>query len=107
MRVRYQQRCVLCKKNLVQMTWGVRIAICAPCQMKEISQPISDKAMKKFFKIDDSLYEQSAFLRSVKSGYLRFGSISPKQKDAFQKVVAELSGATPAKEEKLPEFSMA
>ena len=67
--------------------------------MKQINQPIQDEAFQKMFDIDKELYEQSAFLRSIKSNYLRFGSLSEKQIETFKKVVSELknSNASSAK----------
>lgn len=101
MPVRFQQRCAKCKKNMVQMYSAKQFPICAPCQLAEINQPISEPAMKKFFDIPHELYEQSSFLRSIKSNYLKFGNLSPKQKEMFIKVVAELKNPTkPARDKK-------
>jgi hypothetical protein len=102
MPVRFQQRCAKCKKNMVQMYSAKQFPICAPCQLAEINQPINEPAMKKFFDIPYALYEQSSFLRSIKSNYLKFGNLSPKQKEMFVKVVAELKNpsAKPVKEKK-------
>ncbi|HIG98807.1 TPA: hypothetical protein HA231_05290 [Candidatus Woesearchaeota archaeon] len=65
--------------------------------MKQINQPIQDETFKKMFDIGEKLYEQSSFLRSVKSNYLRFGSLSEKQIETFKRVAEEL--ANPAKAE--------
>jgi hypothetical protein len=46
--------------------------------------------MERFFKIPHEFYVESSFLRSIKSQYLRFGSLTPNQRDAFKKVVAEM-----------------
>ena len=59
--------------------------------MKQINQPIEDKKFKVMFDIDQKLYEQSSFLRSIKSNYLRFGSLSEKQVETFKRVAAELA----------------
>ena len=59
--------------------------------MRQISQPITDEKFKKLFDIDSKLYEESSFLRSIKSNYLRFGSLSEKQIDTFKRVSAELA----------------
>jgi hypothetical protein len=64
--------------------------ICAPCQLKEIDQPISDTRMRKFFAIPQEFYEQSQFLRSIKSQYIRFGSLTTPQRQTFLKVVKEM-----------------
>ena len=66
--------------------------------MKQINQPIQDVTFKKLFDIDQKLYEESAFLRSIKSNYLRFGSLSEKQIEVFKKVVAELKSGGNKKE---------
>ncbi len=58
--------------------------------MREINRPIEDEKFRKMFDIDQKLYEQSSFLRSIKSNYLRFGSLSEKQVEVFKKVAAEL-----------------
>lgn len=102
MPARFQQRCVKCRKNMVQMFSAKQFPICAECQMKEIDQPIAAKTMAKFFNIPKEFYEQSQFLRSIKSQYIRFGSISKPQKDAFKKVAKEFKQgkspkSTPAK----------
>ena len=51
---------------------------------------IKDAAMKKMFDIPEELYMKNAFLRDIKIKYLRFGSLSDKQLDAFKKVSKEL-----------------
>lgn len=80
--------------------------ICASCQLAEINQPIDDKVMKKFFDIPHALYEQSSFLRSIKSNYLKFGNLSEKQREMFVKVVEELKNpaAQPEKTAKKKQF---
>lgn len=90
MTIRFQQRCAKCRKNMVPMTSSRQFPICAPCQLKEIDQPITSPTMRKFFDIPHDLYVQSSFLRSIKSQYLRFGGMTPAQKEAFVKVVEEL-----------------
>src|SRR3989338_340237 len=90
MPVRFQQRCVKCRKNFVQMYSSRQFPICAPCQLAEISRPIKSKAMAAFFDIPQEFYEQSQFLRSIKSSYLRFENITPAQREAFVKVVEEM-----------------
>lgn len=90
MPVRYQQRCVKCRKNMVPMYSAKQFPICASCQLAEISGPISNKTMAKFFDIPLEFYQQSQFLRSIKSQYMRFGSLTANQKEAFIKVVKEL-----------------
>ena len=72
------------------MTSARQFPICAECQMKEISQPIADAKMRKFFDIPEDLYKESSFLRSIKSQYIRFGGMTAPQKEAFIKVVKEM-----------------
>ena len=65
--------------------------------MKQINQPITDEKFRKMFDIDQKLYEESSFLRSIKSNYLRFGSLSEKQVEMFKKVAAELANPAATK----------
>ena len=90
MRPRYKQLCAICRKNHVLISSGNQFPICTTCSMRQIDKPIEDAAFKKLFDIDQKLYESSAFLRSIKSNYPRFGSLSEKQIEVFKKVVAEL-----------------
>ena len=64
--------------------------VCVSCHMKQIDQPIDDPKFKKMFDVPASLYEQSNFLRKIKESYIRFGSLSEKQIDAFKKTVEEM-----------------
>ena len=64
---------------------------CVACEMKKINHVIDDPTFKKLFDIDIKLYEQSHFLRNIKSSYLRFGKLSEKQIEAFKKVVEDLT----------------
>ena len=105
MRVKFQQRCVRCKKNMVPMHSGRQFPICSQCQLKEINQPISNRKMAKFFDIPHDLYEHSSFLRSIKSHFLRFGSLTTSQRSTFIKVVKELKLHPPVVVKKT-EFSM-
>lgn len=90
MRPKYKQLCAICRKNHVLISSGNQFPICTTCSMRQIDKPIEDATFKKLFDIDQKLYESSAFLRSIKSNYLRFGSLSDKQIEVFKKVVAEL-----------------
>lgn len=85
----YKQQCVRCKKNFVLITSRTQFPVCYDCQKTELSQPIKDPKMKKMFKIPEELYKQNSFLRSIKSNYLKFGSLSDKQIEAFKKTVKE------------------
>lgn len=63
---------------------------CYDCQKSELSGEIKDPKMKKMFDIPEEFYKQSSFLRSIKSNYLKFGSLTDKQIEFFKKVVAEM-----------------
>lgn len=56
-----------------------------------MSGEIKDPKMKKMFNIPEDLYKNNAFLRDIKIKYLRFGSLTEKQVDAFKKVSKELA----------------
>ena len=98
MRPKYKQLCAICRKNHVLISSGNQFPICTSCSMKQINQPIQDETFKKLFDIDQKLYEESSFLRSIKSNYLRFGSLSEKQIEVFKKVVTELKRGSNKKE---------
>lgn len=93
MRPRYKQLCAICRKSHVLISSGNQFPICTACSMRQIDKPIEDAAFKKLFDIDQKLYESSSFLRSIKSNYLRFGSLSEKQIEVFKKVAAELKSS--------------
>ena len=95
---KYKQLCAICKKNHVLIISRNQFPICTSCSMKQINQPITDETFRKLFDIDQKLYEESSFLRSIKSNYLRFGSLSDKQVEVFKKVVAELKSGGHKKE---------
>ncbi|MDD5331536.1 MAG: hypothetical protein PHE43_01785 [Candidatus Nanoarchaeia archaeon] len=88
--VKYKQRCGLCKKNMVIMTYGKRFPICVQCEMKQINDDIEDPKFKKMFDIDKKFYEENSFLRDIKKKYLAYGVLSEKQIEAFKKTVAKL-----------------
>ena len=92
MRPRYKQLCAICRKSHVLISSGNQFPICTACSMRQIDKPIEDATFKKLFDIGKELYESSSFLRSIKSNYLRFGSLSDKQIEVFKKVAAELKG---------------
>lgn len=90
-RPKYKQICAICRKNHVLISARGQFPICTACSMREINKPIEDEKFRKMFDIDPKLYEQSSFLRSIKSNYLRFGSLSEKQVETFKRVAAELA----------------
>lgn len=85
---------MVCKKTMVIMKSRRQKPICTPCQFRGVddSKPITDPAMKKLFDIDPQLYEKSYFLRDIKAKYLRFGNLTEKQIEVFQKVADEEGG---------------
>lgn len=88
--VEYKELCMICKKTRVLITSRRQKAICPACQFRGIDdKPITDPVMKKMFDIDPRLYEGSYFLRDIKAKYLRFGTLSEKQIEVFQKVADE------------------
>lgn len=88
---KYKQVCAICRKNHVLILSRNQFPICTSCGMKQINQPILDETFKKLFDIDNALYEKSSFLRSIKSNYLKFGSLSEKQIETFKRVAKELA----------------
>ena len=90
-RPKYKQICAICRKNHVLISARGQFPICTACSMREISKPIEDEKFRKMVDIDQKLYEQSSFLRSIKSNYLRFGSLSEKQVETFKRVAEELA----------------
>ena len=97
----YQQRCIVCKKNMVLITYYKQRPVCLECELKDINEPITEKKWQKFFNIDVELYKKSSFLRSIKRNYLRQGMLTTKQKEMFLKVVKE--GAQGPKKKKKTE----
>ncbi|HLC32687.1 MAG TPA: hypothetical protein VJJ82_02580 [Candidatus Nanoarchaeia archaeon] len=93
--VSYKQLCARCKKNMVLIVGRSQFPLCYDCQKSELSGPISDPKMKKLFNIPEDLYRQSSFLRSIKSGYLRFGKLSDKQIEAFKNTVEKIKTKAP------------
>jgi len=87
--VTYKQKCMRCKTNYVMSTWRDKYPVCFDCQKNELAQEIADPEMKKFFDIPFSFYEKSNFLRDIKIKYLRFGSLTEKQIEAFKNTVAK------------------
>ncbi len=86
----YKQKCTKCKKNYVIVTWKNKFPVCYDCQKGELSKEITDKGIKKLFAIPENLYQNNAFLRNIKISYLRYGSLTDKQKDAFKKAVEKM-----------------
>ncbi len=87
---KFKQRCALCKDNMVVMYSGRQFPICVSCHMKRIDQPIEGEKYKKLLDIPKESYKKSLFLRNIKESYLRFGSLTEKQVEAFRKTIKEL-----------------
>jgi hypothetical protein len=81
------------KKNYVTITRRTAFPTCYDCHKKELDTEITDKKMKKMFNIPEEFYKKSAFLRDIKISFIRFGSLSDKQIEAFEKVVQDFKEA--------------
>ena len=55
-----------------------------------MDKPIDDPEMKAMFTIPEELYKKNSFLCNIKVNYLRYGSLSEKQVEAFKRVAKEL-----------------
>ncbi|MBU1596903.1 MAG: hypothetical protein KKE98_00500 [Nanoarchaeota archaeon] len=90
MAIQYKQKCTRCRTNYVTVTRRQPFPVCEECQKKEMSGEITDPKMKEMFDIPEEFYKKSNFLRSIKVNYLRFGSLSEKQIDAFKNTVKNM-----------------
>lgn len=101
MAIQYKIKCARCKKNyiIVSNRTRNRYTPCYECQKKEMEGEITDPDMKKMFDIPEEFYKNTAFLRSIKINYLKFGSLSEAQVDAFKNAVEKLQAEKKAKEE--------
>ncbi|MBW2973869.1 hypothetical protein KY346_05775 [Candidatus Woesearchaeota archaeon] len=90
MAIKFKQKCNKCKKNYVTISHRQRYAICYECQKPELEGEIKDPKMKKLFDIPEEFYKKNIFLRNIKANYLRFGSLTEKQIEAFKKTVKAL-----------------
>ena len=75
---------------MVVVSSGNKFPLCYDCQKDELHGEIKNPKMQKFFDIPEEFYKESAFLRSIKINYLKFGKLSDKQIEWFNKVVEEL-----------------
>ena len=90
MAVRYKMRCIGCKKNYVIANWTTKYVLCYDCQKSEMKGKIKDPKFKKLFDIPEEFYKENSFLRNIKVNYIRYGSLSDRQIEAFKKVVKGL-----------------
>jgi len=88
-RVSYKQTCILCKKNKVLITSWKQKPICTECGMKNFA-PVTEEPYKTLFDIPHHLYTESGFLRSIRSNYHKYGSLSEKQIEVFRRVAKEI-----------------
>lgn len=86
----YQQRCSRCKKNFVLVSGKQRYVLCYECQKSQLEGEIKNAKYKKMFDIPEKYYKENAFLRNIKSYYLKFGKLSENQIKAFKKTVKNL-----------------
>ena len=91
--VKYQQKCMKCRKNYVLVSSRQRYAICYECQKQELTGEIKNPKMKKLFDIPEEFYMKNSFLRDIKIKYLQFGKLSEKQIEAFKKTVKKMKEA--------------
>lgn len=87
MRITYKQICRMCKQNYVIVSSKQDYITCYDCQKKDLGGKVKDPKMKKLFDIPESYYQENLFLRSIKLNYLRCGSLTDKQIEAFKKAV--------------------
>ena len=85
MAVKFKQLCNKCKKNYTIITFKQNYALCYDCQKDDLKKEIKDPKMKKLFNIPEQFYKDNSFLRNIKLYYLKFGSLSEKQMEAFKK----------------------
>ncbi len=85
MAVKFKQLCNKCKKNYIIITFKQNYALCYDCQKDDLKKEIKDPKMKKLFNIPEQFYKDNSFLRNIKLYYLKFGSLSEKQMEAFKK----------------------
>ena len=93
MAFKFKQKCIRCKKNYVISTRSNRYVVCYDCQKKEMEGEIEDPKMKKMFDIPEEFYKANSFLRDIKIRYLRYGQLSERQIEAFEKTVVKMTEA--------------
>ncbi|MBI2146292.1 hypothetical protein HYU22_03060 [Candidatus Woesearchaeota archaeon] len=88
-RRKFKKKCALCKKNMAVILSFRQFPVCEDCQMKRISEEITD-AKYKFLNLSDEIYRKSQFLRNIKEFYLRNRTLSEKQVEAFKKAAKDV-----------------
>jgi hypothetical protein len=96
----YKQLCSRCKKNYILISSRRRdkYVTCYECQKSELSKPIKTKKMQKLFDLPEEFYKESAFLRSIKINYIKYGNLTERQLEAFKKVVEDMKKETKSSE---------
>lgn len=89
MAIKYKKLCDRCKKNYVVVGWRQKSSVCYECNKRELSVEIIDPKMKKLFSIPEEFYVKNTFLRNVKLSYIRYGKLSDRQIEAFNKTVSD------------------
>ncbi|MFC1647913.1 hypothetical protein ACFL1B_00480 [Nanoarchaeota archaeon] len=88
---KFKQKCGVCKKNYVETSSRNRnFLVCYECHKPDLQGEIKDAKMKKLFNIPQEFYEKNMFLRNIKINYLRYGSLTDKQIEAFKKSVEKM-----------------
>ena len=102
--VQFKQKCIQCKKNYVTVSSrNARAAVCFECQEGSLKGEVADPVLKAMLDIPEELYQQNAFLRSIKINAIKYGSLSERQIEAFKGAVEKLSKAPKAPAEpKIP-----
>lgn len=84
--VKFKQKCSKCGLYTTVSRMQSN-PICYNCQKDDLKGSIKDPQMKEFFDIPEALYVENQFLRNIKVNYLKFGKLSDRQMEAFQRVV--------------------
>ena len=90
MAIQFKQKCNKCKKNFVLTTSRQPYVVCYECSKDSLKGEITDPMYKRLFDIPEEYYKDNAFLRNIKSNYLRYHSLSDKQIEVFKKVVEKI-----------------
>ena len=86
----FKQKCNKCKKNYVLTTASQSYVLCYDCQKESLKGEITDPEFKKLFNIPEEYYKENAFLRSIKSNYLKYHNLTDNQIVAFKKVIDKM-----------------
>src|SRR3989344_1744063 len=92
-KIKFKQRCIRCKKNMASMYSSRQTPICIDCEMRYVDSTVEDPLFKKLFSIPREYYLENYFLRSVRSNYAKYGSLSKNQIETFKKVVKDMKNS--------------